>query len=201
MIKVIKDIDLFDHVGEYDVVLLATNTYCTMSNGLQLNVMLNYPYVYDKNLETKYGDPEKLGTLLECKKDGEPTFCLCFICEGNFRPDLRKDYLHYESLEKCLKLANVLYRGKNVATTYMGCSRFDGNGEKDKIIKLFEENMTSVNLTIYDYHQKSRDEQLKEIREKELAVKAKDRKAYYEMVAKRKKEADERFRKNGHRRY
>jgi hypothetical protein len=61
--------------------------------------------------------------------------------------------------------------------------------------------MTSVNLTIYDYNQKSRDEQLKEIREKELAVKAKDRKAYYEMVAKRKKEADERFRKNGHRRY
>ena len=93
MIKVVKDIDLYNHVGEFDVVLVGTNNYHIMSHGIQLNIMLNYPYVYDKNLETKYGDPEKLGTILECKSEGEPTFCLCFICGGNFRPDLNKDYL------------------------------------------------------------------------------------------------------------
>jgi hypothetical protein len=32
-------------------------------------------------------------------------------------------------------------------------------------------------------------------------VKEKDRAAYYRMVAERKKKADERFKKNGHRRY
>lgn len=201
MIKVIKDVDLYNHVGEFDVVLVGTNNYCMMSQGIQLNIMLNYPYVYDKNLETKYGDPEKLGTVLECASEGEPTFCLCFICGGNFRPDLQKDYLSYESLEKCLKLVNILYKGKNVATTLLGASRFDGNGDKEKILEIFNNCITDVNLTIYDYYQKSRSEQLNEVRNKELAVREKDRKAYYEMVRKRKKEADERFKKNGHRRY
>lgn len=201
MIKVIKDVDLYNHVGEFDVVLVGTNNYCMMSQGIQLNIMLNYPYVYDKNLETKYGDPEKLGTVLECTSEGEPTFCLCFICGGNFRPDLQKDYLSYESLEKCLKLVNILYKGKNVATTILGASRFDGNGDKEKILEIFNNCITDVNLTIYDYYQKSRSEQLNEVRNKELAVREKDRKAYYEMVRKRKKEADERFKKNGHRRY
>jgi hypothetical protein len=201
MINVIKDVDLYNHVGEFDVVLVGTNNYCMMSQGIQLNIMLNYPYVYDKNLETKYGDPEKLGTVLECASEGEPTFCLCFICGGNFRPDLQKDYLSYESLEKCLKLVNILYKGKNVATTLLGASRFDGNGDKEKIMEIFNNCITDVNLTIYDYYQKSRSEQLNEIRNKELEVREKDRKAYYEMVRKRKKEADERFKKNGHRRY
>jgi hypothetical protein len=163
--------------------------------------MLNYPYVYNKNLETKYGDPEKLGTILECKSDGEPTFCLCFICTGNFRPDLKKDYLSYESLEKCLRLINISYKGKKVATTLLGASPFDGNGDKDKVIEMFNEIITNVDLTIYDYQQKSRKESLYEMVEKEKAVKEKDRKAYYEMVRQRKKEAEERFRKNGHRRY
>ena len=201
MIKVVKDIDLYDHVGEFDVVLVGTNNYHIMSHGIQLNIMLNYPYVYDKNLETKYGDPEKLGTVLECKSEGEPTFCLCFICGGNFRPDLNKDYLSYESLEKCLKLVNILYKGKKVAATLLGTSRFDGNGDRDKVMEIFNNSIKDVDLTIYDYHQKSRSEQLGEIYHKESEMREKDRKAYYEMVRKRKKEAEERFKKNGHRRY
>lgn len=202
MINIIKDIDIYEHLNEYDVILVGTNLYCTMSQGLQLKVMLNYPYVYDKNLETKYGDMNKLGTVLECNEDGEPTFCLCFITKGfNFRPDLESDYLSYEALEKCLSLVNILYKGKNIACPLLGSSRFDGNGDKEKIYEIFNKCLTDVNVTIFDYFQKSRAEEMKEVRDNELAVKKVDRKAYYEMVAKRKKEADERFKKNGHRRY
>ena len=201
MIKVIKDIDLFDHVGEYDAILVGANIYSIMSNGIQLNIMLNYPYVYEKNLETRYADPEKLGTIVECTSEGEPTFCLCFICTGNFRPDLNKDYLSYESLEKCLKLINVLYKNKRIATTLLGTSRFDGNGDRDRVLSIFNECIKDVDLTIYDYTQKSRDEQVMEYFRKEMEVKKKDREAYYEMVRKRKEEAEERFKKNGHRRY
>ena len=202
MINFIRDVDLFEHVSDYDAVLIGTNTYCTMSQGIQLKIMLNYHYVYEKNLETKYADPEKLGTILECKSDGEPTFCLCFITNSyNFRPDLQKDFLSYESLEKCLRLVNLLYRGKKIATTLLGASRFDGNGDKDKIMEIFNNTIKDVDLTIYDYHQKSRAEEMKEVREKELEVKKRDRTEYYKMVAERKKQADERFKKNGHRRY
>ena len=202
MMNFIENVDIIDHVSEYDSVLVGTNLYCTMSQGLQLKVMLDYPYVYERNLETKYGDKDKLGTLLECRSDNEPTFCLCFITEGyNFRPDLAKDYLSYEALDKCLKLANVLYGGKHIACPLLGSSRFDGNGDRDRIIDLFKSNLKDVDVTIYDYFQKSRQEEMKEIREEELKVKEIDREKYYQMVKQRKEKAEERFRKNGHRRY
>lgn len=202
MIEIIKDKDIYNHLTEYDAILVGTNIYCTMSQGLQLQIMLNKPYAYNKNLETKYGDIEKLGTILECKEDNEPTICLCFIVKGyNFRPDLNKDYLSYESLERCLKMVNILYKGKHIACPLLGCSRFDGNGDKDKVIQIFNDTLTDVNITIYDYHQLSRSEMMKKTRETELAIKKQDRKKYYETVAKRKQEADERYKKNGHRRY
>ena len=201
MINVIKDVDLYEHVNEYDVTLIGTNIYGQMSNGIQLNVQLNYPYVFNMNLETKYGDEKKLGTLLECAKDGEPTFCLCYIVKGNFRPDLEKDYLKYESLENCLKLVNIRYKGKNVACPLLGCSRFDGNGDKDRVYELFNKCITDVNLTIYDYYDKSRYEQMKEVYDKEQEAKKRSYKEYHDLVAERKKKAEERFKKNGHRRY
>lgn len=201
MINIIKDIDLFDRVRDYDVILVGTNIYCNLSQGFQRKIMLNYPYVQEMNMETKYADKKKLGTILECKKNNNPTFTLLYITEGNFRPDIKKDTLSYESLENCIKIINILYRGKNIATTILGNSRFDGNGDKDRIMKIIEDNSKNVNIDIYDYYQKSRAEELKEIRTKELEIKKEDSDAYYEAVRKRKKEAEERFKNNGHARY
>ena len=202
MIEIIKDVDIYDHFSEYDVILIGTNLYCTMSQGIQLKVMLNYPYVYNMNLETKYGDNDKLGTILECKSDGEPTFCLCFITKGfNFRPDLEKDYLSYEALEKCLSLVNILYKGKKIACPLLGSSRFDGNGDKERIYEIFNNTLKDVDATIFDYFQRSREEEMTETYYNELEVKKSDREAYYKMVGERKRQAEERFKKNGHRRY
>ena len=201
MIKIIKDIDLFDNVKDYDIVLVGTNIYCNLSQGFQRKVMLNYPYVQEMNMSTKYADKKKLGTILECKKEDNPTFLLLYITEGNFRPDLKKDTLSYESLEKCIKLINILYKGMNIACPFLGSSRFDGNGDKDKILKIIENNSKNVNITIFDYEQKSRAEELKETREKELKLKAENADAYYETVKKRKEKAEERYKNNGHARY
>lgn len=202
MMEIIKDTDLYDHFSEYDVTLIGTNIYASMGHGIQLKVMMNYPFVYDMNMATKYGDMRKMGTILECKKDGEPLFCLCFITKGyNFRPDLQKDYLSYEALEKCLKLANVKYKGKRICCTLMGTSKFDGNGDRDRVLELYEDCLKDCDVTIYDYVQKHRDKEYMEMFVNEKKVKDVDPKKYYEMVRKRKKEAEERYRKNGHRRW
>ena len=65
-------------------------------------------------------------------------------------------------------------------------SKFDGNGDKEKIRNTITTSLTDVDLTIYDYEQKSRDEMWKEQYEKEMAVKKIDRVKYYEMVRDRK---------------
>ena len=45
MINIIKDEDIMNHINEYDVVLIGTNVYCTLSQGVQRDIALNYPYV------------------------------------------------------------------------------------------------------------------------------------------------------------
>ena len=183
MIDIIRDEDLYNHLNEYDAILIGTNTYQVMSNGIQLQLMLNYPYVYEENLKTKYADRRKIGTLCECKKEGEPTICLCFIAKGyNFRSDLESDYLSYEGLENCLKLVNVLYKGKHLASYLLGSSEFDGNGDRERIMNIFKDNIKDLDLTIYDYKQKSRMDFVKETMTKEFEMKKKERKKYYEMV-------------------
>ena len=199
--EIIENVDLYSDVNKYDVILVGTNIYSNMSQGFQRKVMLNFPYVQEKNMGTKYGDVNKLGTILECKKDGSPTFTLLYINKGNFRPDIKKEYLDYEALEKCLGLINVLYKGKTVASTILGLSRFEGNGDRNKILGILERNSANINLILYDYEQLSRSEELKKIREEELKIKENDIDAYYKTVKKRKEEADKRFENNGHARY
>jgi len=152
-------------------------------------------------MKTKYGDERKLGTLLECKKEGCPLFVILYICKGNFRPDLKNDYLSYESLEKCIKLVNILYKGRKVACTFLGASKFDGNSDKEKIFEIINNNSKDIDLFVYDYEQKSKSEELKQIYTNEKKIKEIDLEKYYDVVKKRKKEADERFKNNGHARY
>ena len=108
MIKIEKNKDLFNYIYDYDIILVGTDIYCNMSQGFQRKVMLNYPYVLDANMSTRYADKSKMGSIIECKEDGKPIFVLLFISEGNHRPDLKKETVSYESLEKCIILINIL---------------------------------------------------------------------------------------------
>lgn len=82
MITIIKDVDLSEEIEKYDLLIVTTSTYCTMANGFEREVSLNYPYVREANLNTKYADISKMGTIIECSKENEPTFILSFICKG-----------------------------------------------------------------------------------------------------------------------
>jgi len=201
MIKIVKDVDLYDEINKYDIILVGTNIYGYMSNGFQRKIMLNYPFVQEKNLETKYGDENKLGTILECKSQDKPVFVLCYIYKDPFKKRAKKDYLSYESLENCIKLINIIYKDKKIGCTFLGTSEFDGNGDKEKVLGILLENTSNVVLTIYDYKQLSRHDELKKIRETEIKLKEVDADAYYEAVKKRKEDAEERFKNNGHARY
>ena len=200
MINYIKDVNIEEHVNEYEYILVGTNTYCTMSQGFQRIIMLDYPEVWKQNLATKYADPEKLGTILVCEKgENEPTFVLLFICDSyNFHPKTRSDYLSYEALEKCMKEVNIRLKDKKIATTFLGASRFDGNGDRERIKKILEDNSDNLDLTIYDYFQKSKSEIAKEEVAYEVSLLGVDEEKRRQVVAERKRKENERKAKNGH---
>lgn len=151
----IKDLDLINDVEKFDVILVGTNTYCTMNNGFQGKIRRKYNFVYQMNCNTKYADPNKLGTRLTTKNTS-PIFSICFISNGyNFNPQKKPEFIDYSALENCIKTANIEFSGLRVATTLMGSTKFDGGGDRDKILQIFEENSDKIILYVYDYEQYS----------------------------------------------
>lgn len=153
MVIIIKDIDLFDDIQDYEVILVGANTYHTMGNGFNRKIRVHYPSVYDADMETNYADKNKLGDIVSVVCDNK-IFVICYIAHGyNFRPDLKPDFLNYEALKDCVNKVNNQYKGKKIASTILGHSKFEGNGDKDRIIEIIESVTPDVDLTLYDYLQ------------------------------------------------
>lgn len=154
MINIIKDKDLIYDIFKYNVILIGTSTYCSLGNGFQHDIKINFPLVNEANINTKYADPDKLGTILNVNYRNID-FCLCYINSGRFRPDLQKDFLNYDALRKCLQEVNNIFQNKKIASTLIGSSIFDGNGDKEKIIKIINEECANCDITLYEYEQES----------------------------------------------
>ena len=156
---------------DYEVILVGTSTHNMLRGSFQSKLGVKYPIVEEVNNKTPYGDLRKLGkrvTIDEVK----PTISLMYMCTY---PSKKSDYIDYEALEKCLKTANAEFKGKKVMTTIIGSSPFDGNGDREKCLKLMEENLSDLDLYIYDFEQISTKEEIerqnqyfKEIRKKHI---------------------------------
>ena len=164
MLKIIKDKDPIWDTDKFDVILIGTSIYNQLNGGFQSKMKYKYPMVDEKNRETKYADFSKLGTRITI--NDTPVISLMYIC-GYPRPNI--DTVDYDSLTKCLLTANAEFRGKKVMATIIGSSQFDGNGDKDKCLKIIEDSTKDLDITLYDYEQKKRAD---EIREQKMYLKS-----------------------------
>ena len=164
MLKIIKDKDPIWETDKLDVILIGTSIYNQLKGGFQSKMKYKYPIVDEKNRETKYADFSKLGTRITI--NNTPIISLMYIC-GYPRPNI--DTVDYDSLTKCLLTANAEFRGKKVLTTILGSSQFDGNGDKDKCLKIIKDSTKDLDITLYDYEQKKRAD---EIREQKMYLKS-----------------------------
>lgn len=156
MINIITGKDAIWETDKYDVILVGTSIYNMLSNGFQSKLRLKYPYIEDINGSTNYGDMRKLGKRLTIQ--GKPIISLMYIAKY---PHGKRDFLDYGALEHALATANAEFRGKKVLTTVLGCSKFDGNGNRDKVMEIMAKNTDSMDVDVYDYLQL---EKRKEIR-------------------------------------
>lgn len=151
MIKFVKDKEPIWDTDNFDVLLIGTSIYNRLDGGFQSKIKFKYPIVDEENNKTKYADVSKLGSRLTVGT--APKISLMYIC--NY-PTTKQETLDYDALDRCLKTANAEFKGKKVLMTIVGSSEFDGNGDRDKCLKLIEENTKDLNVTIYDYEQKKR---------------------------------------------
>ena len=135
--NIIKDKDPIWETEKYDVILVGTSIYCMLTNGFQSKIRFKYPHVDDANNKTPFGDKRKLGKRLTVEpiEDGQPIISLLYI--ANY-PHSKRVFVDYEALENALATANAEFKGKKVMTTLLGESAFDGNGDREKLLKIIE---------------------------------------------------------------
>lgn len=172
---------LLGHEMEYDAIIVSSDLNCSMRHGYSYFVGTLFPYAFEANMSTKYGDRRKLGTYIEASKEGCPTFIIVFTFKRFFGKNF--DYLSYESLEKCLKAINVSYKGKRLACKFIGTAVFDGNGNKERVKEIFERCMTDVDLTIYDKEELTNKDMYWKTKAKYNKLKT-NREEYYKLIKK-----------------
>ena len=137
-------------------VIVPMNCYGSFGNGFAYRMNYRYPFISMHDAQTNYADRRKLGTYKVASMKGEPTFIIAYVTFGyNFRPDIQKDYLDYDALARCLRGINENFQGAVIACPYIGCNRFDGNGDKDRVLEIMKECTSNIILRVYDYYQQS----------------------------------------------
>ena len=175
--NIIKDRDAIAYTDNYDVVLVGTSPYCLLNTGFQSKIRFKYPFVDEANMSTSYGDRRKLGKRLTI--DGEPVISLMYIFtygKGWYT------ILDYDALERCLRTAAAEFKGKRVMTTLVGGTKFDGNGDRDKVLSLIKECTMGLDLDVYDYKQMQRHDEINAWKRKIFLIKNTDRKRYAELT-------------------
>lgn len=176
MVTIIKGRDAIWDTDKYDVVLVGTSVYNTMCNGFQGKIAMKYPFVDEYNDLMPYGDKRNLGKRLTLEV--KPVISLLYIC-GFTRN--RHVSIDYDALEKCLVSANEEFKGKRVMTTLLGTSKYDGRGDRDRVMEIINRCCTDMDLYVYDYVQYPKKEEIEVIFKKMWQLKDKDPEKFREM--------------------
>ena len=142
---------LIEDIFDYDLIIVGTGIHNALGNGFQYDVKINFPQVEQIVKQTPYADVRKLGSVTVVNEN--PIFCVGFIHKGGYRKDLNPDYLDYKALEEVLNLIDSNFENKRIATTLLGCSQYDGNGNKEKVLEIFNKLSNNI-FFIYDYEQR-----------------------------------------------
>ena len=179
MVNIVTDKDLIWETEKYDVILVGTSIYCMLGAGFQSKMLFKYPFLDTENDKTPYGDLRKLGKRLTMTTDGNPIISLMYICGY---PRTNRITVDYKALEQCFLTANAEFSGKNVATTIVGASIFDGNGDRDKCLDIITKSTPDINLTLYDYVQKQHKEEVKAFEKYINSFKRRDKEKYNYLI-------------------
>ena len=151
-VMIVKDKFLIEDIKKYTIVLVPMSANNSMNSGFAYEIGLNFPPIREKVQTTPYGDRRKFGTVSVFKDEGI-TFCICFMHTGG--QSKQAEYVKYDSLADCLDLININFKGKTVASPILGSTKYDGRGDKEKIINIFKEHCTDIDLILYDYEERN----------------------------------------------
>lgn len=155
----IFETELIKEVFSYDVILVGMGINNSFSEGFAYDVALNFPDVKKReNSISGYGDKRNYGKVLQIPDSGI-TFCMCYMHTGGYRKN-DGEFVDYTALKNCLNYIADRMSGKRIASPLLGSSKFDGNGERGRLLKLYEEAFSDCDIDLYLYEQDTFDDRM-----------------------------------------
>jgi hypothetical protein len=158
MVNVIKK-SLIENVFSYEHILVGMGINNSFSGGFAYDIGLNFPEIKERaNEVSNYLDKRLLGTTLTVGIENTPLITLCYIHKGGYVKNENGEFVDYNALEKCLKCVSNGFRGGKMAAPIMGSSKYDGSGDKERILELYRKYFTYRDIDVYDYEQETFDD-------------------------------------------
>lgn len=161
MIKFIKG-DLIKLIKEdaFDIVMHGANCFCTMGSGIAYQMRINFPELYNADLQTKSGDKSKVGTYTYYLKQqnakvmnqhsrNEYKYTMLINAYTQYTYGNRKDLFEYAGFESILKSLIPVMTYKKIGLPLIGCGL--AGGDKTRILKIIEDTIGHLDVTIVEY--------------------------------------------------
>lgn len=138
-------------IPEYEVILVPMGINNSFNSGFRRDIAVNFEGIKEAEAaSSRYGDKGKFGSIMSVNIRGI-IFVFCYMDKGGYRAG---DSVNYEALESCLRLVEKAYGGMRIASPLMGYGKFDGRGDKDRLIKIFtdrfSESKANVDLYVFE---------------------------------------------------
>jgi O-acetyl-ADP-ribose deacetylase (regulator of RNase III) len=147
--KINGDLIYMARAGDFEVVAHGCNCFCTMDRGVSPLLAKYFKCDKYRMEQPKYkGDINKLGTI-DFESYWLPrhtTYVDVINCYTQYEYGTDKQYLDYEALTLCMRKVNKVFAGKKIGVPRIGCG--GGGGEWAKVDKIFEQELTDVDVTV-----------------------------------------------------
>jgi O-acetyl-ADP-ribose deacetylase (regulator of RNase III) len=140
-IKYIKG-DLIRDRKNYDVIAHQCNCFLSFGAGIAAQIRVQIPEAYQADLNTQYGDSNKLGT----NSYTEGITPVVVNMYGQYKYTRHEVDTNYEALRKCLKLIKEKFSGKKIGMPLIGAGL--AAGDWTIIEKIINEELVDEDVTI-----------------------------------------------------
>ena len=143
--------DLVKQAEQFDLIAHQCNCFCNMGSGIAPQIKAKFPEAYQKDLETTYGDIDKLGTI-SFTQNSKPIIINLY---GQYKYTRHEIDTNYDALRSCFKEIK-----KNFSGLKMGFPKFIGcglaGGDWNIVSQIIEEELQGEDVTLVEWDKSSK---------------------------------------------
>lgn len=147
------DLLILAQEGNFDIIAHQTNCFATWNKGLAKQIKEAYPFAYQVDKETEYGDYNKLGNYsVYTHKSFEEHVPFRLILNIYSQYDMGRDkcYTDYDAMRVALRKINKAYKGKKIGLPkFMGCGL--AGGDWSIVQPIIKEELKDMYVTVVNY--------------------------------------------------